>query len=110
LFTPNAAGTPFPIQLINSFGMEIDISASSFRITFLHIPGSNTGFGGPGDFDPDFRVNLTDLNPSDGNPSDVSFISGVSQTGGNAPHNPFSVCLVTFVGVNRLHFLRAADV
>lgn len=76
VFTPNAAGLPLPTQLINSFAMDVDVLASSFSITVLHVSGSNTGF--ESFVGAVLRVNLGDLNPSDG-----SFISGVSQTGGN---------------------------
>lgn len=75
VFTPNAAGFPLPIQLINSFAMDMDIFASSFGITILKVSGSNDGF--ESFVGAVLRVNLSDLNPSDG-----SFISGVSQTGG----------------------------
>jgi hypothetical protein len=87
VFTPNAAAFPLPIQLINSFGMDIDIFESSFRITILHVSGSNTGSE---TLVAVMRVNLSDLNPSDG-----SSIVGVSQTGG--PTNPTDPITSAFV-------------
>jgi hypothetical protein len=74
LFTPNAALQPLAIQLINSFAIDLDVFASSFRITISHVPGSITGFES---LTPGLRVVLSDLHPSDG-----AIISGIGQTAG----------------------------
>ncbi|MFN0054555.1 MAG: hypothetical protein ACKV0T_20460 [Planctomycetales bacterium] len=77
LFTPNAAGFDLPTQLINSFAMDIDVFAWGFRITVSHVDGSNTGF--ESFIGPVLRVDLSDLNPSDG-----ATIKGISQTSGRS--------------------------
>jgi hypothetical protein len=75
VFTPFSRSFPLPIQMINSFGAEVDVQDSGFQITFLHLEGSITGAGSNiGSF---VRFNLMDLNPSDG-----SIISNIRQTAG----------------------------
>ena len=97
-FTPNAGGQPLPIQLINSFGIELDVFASEFEIKILQVPGSNTGF--TSFTGPVVRVNLSDLNPSGG-----GFISGITQTAGpTSPITSLFVSSPSSVGVDFVAF------
>lgn len=97
-FTPNAGGLPLPTQLINSFGIDLDVFASEFQIIILQVPGSITGstsFIGPV-----IRVNLSDLNPSGG-----AFISGITQIAGpTSPIASISVSSPASVAVDFVAF------
>ncbi len=99
-FTPNAASQPLPIQLINSFEIEIDVLASAFQIKVLQVSGSITGFTSfTGTV---LRVNLGDLNPSDG-----AFISGITQTAG--PTSPIGSLLVSSPSSVLVDFIAFGD-